>query len=176
MAYSKSKEYTSDSLKKAEKLFKKEKSSYYVKSGTKAINIMWKLNDLFEGQRSYSFRFSTFKKGRYLSRVVAETAHFYGEWEASSNTLHINFNDVKQKHTEMKTKTEKALMAELHVGTKPETVKNPFSGASVELEPQAVALYDFIKGCEMMGKYSKMNKALHIFMKYWPEEYMVLLN
>ena len=54
--------------------------------------------------------------------------------------------------------------AGLQVGTKPETVKNRFSGDAVELEPQAVAMYDM------------MQDGLAWFRKYHPKAFMILLD
>ena len=62
------------------------------------------------------------------------------------------------------------------VGTEPEVVSNPFSGESVTLSPDAVAVYDTIKGCEIFGDYKTMRKGLDWFRRYFPKEYMVLLD
>lgn len=40
-------------------------------------------------------------------------------------------------------------IGEVEVFDKSETIKNPFSGESCELEPEAVAIYDLIKGAEI---------------------------
>ena len=37
----------------------------------------------------------------------------------------------------------------LWIGTEPETVRNPYTGDKCTLPPDAVAVYDFTKGCEM---------------------------
>ena len=55
-------------------------------------------------------------------------------------------------------------------------VKNRFSGEGVMLTPEAVAVYDVIRGCEMMGDYKTMRKGLDWFRQYFPAEYMVLLD
>ena len=62
------------------------------------------------------------------------------------------------------------------VGTESETVTNPFSGESVLLEPQAVAVYDTIMGAQMFNDYKTMRKGLDWFRRYFPAEYMVLLD
>ena len=64
----------------------------------------------------------------------------------------------------------------IFVGTENEIVTNPFSGESVELTPEAVAVYDTIRGCEMFGDYAGVRKGLDWFRKYYPSEYMVLLD
>ena len=60
--------------------------------------------------------------------------------------------------------------------TKKVTVTNPYSGDSCELEPRGAALHDFIKGCEMLALYSKMQQALTLFRKLYPSEYYTLLD
>lgn len=72
--------------------------------------------------------------------------------------------------------TKRPLPFDCHVGTEPEVVKNPFSGESVTLEPDAVAVYDTIKGAEVLENYVVMRKGLDWFCKYFPDEYMVLLD
>lgn len=69
-----------------------------------------------------------------------------------------------------------AILKELAIGTKPETRVNPFSGEVVELDPTEVAVHDFIKGCEMAGKYNDMQKALGWFAEKNPKAYMALLD
>jgi hypothetical protein len=56
------------------------------------------------------------------------------------------------------------------------TVSNPYSGESCELEVRGVALHDFIKGCEALRLYDKMQQALTLFRKLYPSEYYVLLD
>jgi hypothetical protein len=58
----------------------------------------------------------------------------------------------------------------------PVEVQNPFSGESVMLEPDAVAVYDTIRGSEMIGDYKSVQKGLAWFAKYFPKEYMILLD
>ena len=67
---------------------------------------------------------------------------------------------------------------------KPEVIKNPFSGESVELPPDAVAVYDCIKGAEYLAdpnngddpKWETVRKGIAWFQKYYPKEYMMLLD
>ena len=58
----------------------------------------------------------------------------------------------------------------------PVRVANRFSGESVLLQPDAVAVYDSIMGAEMIGDYKRVQKGLDWFRRYFPEEYMVLLD
>ena len=69
-----------------------------------------------------------------------------------------------------------ALPFECQVGTETETIKNPYSGELVELSPDAIAVYDTIKGAEMLGNYDTMKKGIAWFQQYYPKEYMVLLD
>jgi hypothetical protein len=58
----------------------------------------------------------------------------------------------------------------------PVEVRNPFSGESCVLTPEAVAVYDSISGANMMGDYKMVRQGLDWFRKYFPEEYMILLD
>lgn len=58
----------------------------------------------------------------------------------------------------------------------PVEVTNPFSGASCMLSPEAVAVYDTIKGAEMFGDYDTVEKGLEWFAKFFPKEYFILLD
>ena len=59
----------------------------------------------------------------------------------------------------------------------PVEVENPFSGEKCMLEPVAIAIYDFIKGCECIGHFPKdFDKARDTFCENWPDEYMTLLD
>ncbi len=60
--------------------------------------------------------------------------------------------------------------------SKPVEVKNPYSGESCILEPDAVAVYDCIKGAEMVGNYDIVRKGLDWFIKHFTKEYMILLD
>jgi hypothetical protein len=58
----------------------------------------------------------------------------------------------------------------------PVEVKNPFSGEACMLSPEEVAVYDYLKGCELMGDYTSLRRALEWFMKVNPSAYMTLLD
>ena len=60
--------------------------------------------------------------------------------------------------------------------TEPVVIRNPFSGEECMLDPEAVAVYDYLKGCELMGDYVMLRKALEWFMENHPDEYMTLLD
>lgn len=58
----------------------------------------------------------------------------------------------------------------------PQLVQNPFSGETIMLEPAAIAVYDTIMGANMLGDYKTVEKGCSWFRKYFPAEYMVLLD
>ena len=56
-----------------------------------------------------------------------------------------------------------------------ETVKNPYSKQSCQLPRYAVAVYDVIKGAELLEDGKTMQKGLTWFQKYFTDQYYVLL-
>jgi len=58
----------------------------------------------------------------------------------------------------------------------PVQVQNPYSGETCTLTPEAVAVYDVIKGAEMLGDYKTVQAGLDWFSRNYPEEYFVLLD
>ena len=58
----------------------------------------------------------------------------------------------------------------------PVEVTNPYSGEKVTLQPDAVAVYDMIKGSEAMRLYDDVRVGLDWFRQHEPEAYMVLLD
>ena len=58
----------------------------------------------------------------------------------------------------------------------PVEISNPYSGESCILTPEAVAVYDTLKGAEMIGDYKTVRKGLDWFVKNYPKEYMILLD
>jgi len=60
--------------------------------------------------------------------------------------------------------------------TEPVAVRNPFSGESYTLTPDEVAVYDYVKGCELMQDYDGVRRGLDWFSRNNPEAYMVLLD
>ena len=58
----------------------------------------------------------------------------------------------------------------------PVRITNPFSGESCMLEPDAVAVYDCIMGAQYINDYKTIRKGLDWFRKYFPAEYMTLLD
>ena len=69
------------------------------------------------------------------------------------------------------------------IDTKPVEVSNPFSGQKTTLQPTAIAVYDCIKGAEMMADadfdekhLDTVRKGIEWFQMHYPKEYMVLLD
>ena len=58
----------------------------------------------------------------------------------------------------------------------PVEVKNPYTGEAVTLQPDAIAVYDMIKGCEAMRLYDDLRVGLDWFRVNEPKAYMVLLD
>lgn len=77
----------------------------------------------------------------------------------------------------MKKKTIQELFPGIMVlDSEPVSVQNPFSGDSVMLTPEAVSVYDLLKGAEMIGDYKTVRKGLDWFIDNYPKEYFVLLD
>ena len=76
----------------------------------------------------------------------------------------------------MKAFEKRKLPFECEVLDKPEEIKNPFSGEKVMLAPDAVAVYDSIKGAEMLGEHTTVRKGIDWFIKNEPDAYMKLLD
>ena len=58
----------------------------------------------------------------------------------------------------------------------PVEVMNPFSKQKVMLEPIAVAVYDAIKGAEMLNYHETVEAGIDWFIEHYPKEYGVLLD
>ena len=67
----------------------------------------------------------------------------------------------------------------------PEFLTNPFSGEKIEVQPDAVAVYDCIKGAELLAQgiddgghplWVKVREGLDWFRRHYSKEYMVLLD
>tara|TARA_R110002051_G_scaffold253687_1_gene312688 strand:- start:29 stop:286 length:258 start_codon:yes stop_codon:yes gene_type:complete len=57
-----------------------------------------------------------------------------------------------------------------------EEVRNPYSGESCELPRYAVAVYDTIKGAEVLEDYTTVRKGIEWFQKHFTEQYYTLLD
>lgn len=60
--------------------------------------------------------------------------------------------------------------------TGPVDVANPYTGEKVTLPPDAIAVYDWIKGSEAFRQYDDLREGLDWFRQHEPEAYMVLLD
>lgn len=60
--------------------------------------------------------------------------------------------------------------------TEPVEVRNPYSGESAVLTPEEVAVYDYLKGCEMIGDYTNLRRCLDWFVENNVKAYMTLLD
>lgn len=58
----------------------------------------------------------------------------------------------------------------------PVEVRNPFSGEAAVLTPEEVAVYDLIKGSEMVGDYDTVRKGVNWFIDHNADAYMTLLD
>ena len=77
----------------------------------------------------------------------------------------------------MKKKTIQELFPGIMVLDKePVSVKNPFTGETAVLTPEEVAVYDYLKGCELIGDFKGLRKALDWFIDNNAEAYMTLLD
>ena len=72
--------------------------------------------------------------------------------------------------------TDRKLPFDCIVLEHPEEITNKFSGEKVMLPPDAVAVYDTIKGAELIGNYSHLRKGIAWFQKHEPDAYMKLLD
>jgi len=72
--------------------------------------------------------------------------------------------------------TQQKILNQLDLTGSPETVTNPFSQVSVELDGRGVALYDYILGCERIGNYKNFVQARYLFVELYPDAYMKLID
>ena len=77
----------------------------------------------------------------------------------------------------MKKKSIKDLFPGIMVlDNEPVEVRNPFSGESTVLTPDEVAVYDYLKGCELIGDHKGLRKGLDWFRTNNGNAYMILLD
>tara|TARA_B100000424_G_C22786560_1_gene422599 strand:- start:397 stop:633 length:237 start_codon:yes stop_codon:yes gene_type:complete len=75
-----------------------------------------------------------------------------------------------------KTKHIKMPMDCVIMDKEPQEIANPYTGQKATLTPEAIAVYDTIKGAELVGDYERMRKGIDWFRVNYPKEYMVLLD
>ena len=108
-----------------------------------------------------------------MSKVIFDLPNMDDpEWaEAIEKEIQIEFSSGGQEHP------DRPLPFNCKIyDTEPVEVKNKFTGDSCLLPPDAVAVYDTIQGAELTGNYATMQEGLSWFRKYFPKEYMVLLD
>lgn len=60
--------------------------------------------------------------------------------------------------------------------SEPQMVQNPYSGGCAVLQPEELAVYDYLKGCEMLGDYDGLRRGLDWFIDNNADVYMTLLD
>ena len=60
-------------------------------------------------------------------------------------------------------KSVKELFPGIMIGTESEVIENPFSGQKVLCTPEEVAVYDYIRGCELIQDYKMLRIGLDWF-------------
>ena len=55
-------------------------------------------------------------------------------------------------------------------------LQNPYSGEKATVPGYAAAVYDVIKGAEVVHKYDEVEKGCDWFSRNFPKQYMVLLD
>ena len=73
-------------------------------------------------------------------------------------------------------KRQKEILKDLQIYESDQVIQNPFSGVKVTLDGKGAAIYDFLKGCEMMGNYKDMDQARYMFAELYPDAYMKLVD
>lgn len=69
------------------------------------------------------------------------------------------------------------ILEELSIGyTHSEIVRNPYSGQEILLDPIAVAVYDYLKGCEMFNYWEELQRARNWFIDNRPNAYYILID
>lgn len=74
------------------------------------------------------------------------------------------------------TEEQKELLKSLDILEISEYIENPYTGQGCTLNPIGVALYDYIKGCELLGLKKELRFALDFFVEMFPNEYYILLD
>ena len=94
----------------------------------------------------------------------------------SERTFYMSENKKVTLPTNDK-QTDEEIIANLVLLDEGQEIANFFNpNQKCFLDPIGIALHDFIKGCEILKHYDKMEQALNIFREKYPEEYYVLLD
>ena len=73
-------------------------------------------------------------------------------------------------------KTQQKILDLLDLSGGPETIENPWTGVSVDLDARGAALHDYIKGCEITANYKYFDQARYLFAELYPDAYMKLID
>ena len=73
-------------------------------------------------------------------------------------------------------KTQQKILDKLDCSGSPEVIENPYTGVQFILDARGVALYDFIKGCEIIGNWKDFDQARYLFAELYPDAYMKLID
>jgi hypothetical protein len=139
----------------------------YTGSMKKAQNIAWALDSALKDDDQRGVSITERKIGNSIVSSSCQTDKFSFYYSGDTKRLSIEvFSDTFNAEEFMKT---------LDIPNGSRRRVNPFTGGSEQLEPEAVALHDFIKNAEATGKPNFRN-ALLLFRERYPKEYMTLLD
>lgn len=133
-----------------------------VQSQHDALSLAWKLSEL-AGQNFKSISCNRIGRKRISFCQENELVNFNYNCESKSFVMNLKGNE------------KQALLSSLQKYKEGSNVVNPFSNESCYLNAEQLALYDFVKGAEMMQS-KNFSLGLQIFREKYPEEYMVLLD
>ena len=68
------------------------------------------------------------------------------------------------------------LKTQLDVGDEPEHISNPYTGETILLTPEEVAVHDLVKGAESLRDYETVAAGCDWFRENNSKAYMVLLD
>jgi hypothetical protein len=154
----------------AQEIIDKGATNIYVGSGKKALYIAWEVDGLLKDENEKSTRISMGKYGRCIAYYKCETDKFSFYYDGTSKRASFDIFDKEVK--------DDAFIKSLNlkVEKEGEVISNMFiPEQKIFLEPEAVALHDFIKGAEVT-RHPHFDRALTIFRKRYPEAYMELLD
>jgi hypothetical protein len=150
-----------------EKAIKQGFLSMYIGSAKKADNIAWRLDEALKDEAERRTGITHSKYGRRIASSYCKTSKFNYYYSGDSKRMNIEiFGDEFDDEAFMKT---------LDIPNRPQLRANTFTGVQVKLEPEAVALHDFIKNAEM-NLSPNFRNALLLFRERYPSEYMELLD
>lgn len=151
----------------AEKAIKDGFLNMYTGSLKKANYIAWKVDDILKGKNQRGTSITEYKRGRWISSAKCNTEQFNYYYDGNSKRMSIEIIEGAFDEEKFLKTLPKYSSSELRI--------NPFTGHGEQLEPKALALYDFIKDAEINNK-PFFQTALYIFRKTYPDTYHTLLD